>query len=212
MSWSIKMKTNLLNRIINKNLGKYIFFPLDFGFYKSPTPDLLNMDGLIDNIVGNQFGTTMLHKGLAKTYAKKFKENDYPFFLHVTGSTGLYKTIRKVPVAGVEEAKELGAIGVSALIYLGNPYELEMLEMIAKISDRADKLGLLVYVMMYVADYHQDQFTERLLVQDIQYASHVGYELGLDIVETRFPEGVTDFQAIKSVCPIPLILGDRTGY
>lgn len=205
-------KSKLLSQIIDKKTNKYIFFPLDFGFYKSPTSDLVNMDSLITNIMRNKWGTIMLHKGLVKRHLEKFKNSQQPFFLHLTGSTGLFPTIQKVQVASVEEACELGAIGVSTLIYLGNPYELEMLEMLAKITERADRLGLLVYTMMYVSDMKNGKFREQLTVESIRYAARVGYELGVDIVETRMPEDTEDFPSIKQMCSIPLIFGDRSQY
>ena len=205
-------KSKLLSQIIDKKTNKYIFFPLDFGFYKSPTSDLVHMDSLITNSIRNKWGTMMLHKGLVKRHSEKLKSSQHPFFLHLTGSTGLFPTIQKVKVASVEEACELGAIGVSTLIYLGNPYELEMLEMLAKITERADKLGLLVYTMIYVSDIKNCKFIEQLSVESIRYAARVGYELGVDIVETRMPEDTEDFQSIKQMCPVPLIFGDRSHY
>jgi DhnA family fructose-bisphosphate aldolase class Ia len=49
-------------------------------------------------------------------------------------------------------------------------------------------------------------------VESIRYAARVGYELGVDIVETRMPEDTEDFQSIKQMCPVPLIFGDRSQY
>jgi len=206
------MKEALLQQIIEKKSQKYLFFPLDFGFYKKPTSELLNIKKLLNDLCINKIGTPMLHKGLVKTFRKGLDESKLPFFMQITGSTGLYKTIEKVQIASVREAKELGALGVSTLIYLGNPIELKMLEMLAKISESADKEGLLLYTMMYVADFKQGEFKEDLTLESIKYAARIAYELGVDIVETRLPEDSENYKEIKELCPIPLIIGDRSSY
>jgi len=206
------MKDKLLKKLIDSTLQKYIFFPLDFGFYKKPTSIINNIDSLIENLTENKIGSIMIHKGLLKTYQRKLNNSQYPYFLHTTASTGLYNTVKKVQISSVKEAKDLGAIGVSTLIYLGNPHELEMLKMLGKISEEADRLGMLVYTMMYVADFIDSKFTEKLALDDIRYAARIAYELGVDIVETRLPNDQTNLHRIKEICPIPLILGDRSSY
>jgi class I fructose-bisphosphate aldolase len=205
------IKDSLLN-LLDSMSGKYIFFPLDFGFYKQPTDDLINIATLIDNVIEAETGSVMLHKGLVKTYYEKLIKSNYPFFMHITASTGLYKTIRKVQVSSVQEAKGLGAVGVSTLIYLGNPYELEMLEMLGRICEEADRLDMLVYTMMYVADFENGKFVEKTSLDDIKYAARVAYELGVDIVETRLPDDLNNLNKVKALCPIPLIFGDRSSY
>ena len=212
LEFSTEMKKQLLQKIIDPKLQKYIFFPLDFGFYKQPTDTLKNIDCLVENVVRNKVGSVLMHKGLVKTYQQKLRNSRYPFFLHLTASSGLYPTVEKVQIASVQEAKDLGAIGVSTLIYLGNSHELDMLKMLGKISEEADRLGMLVYTMMYVADFIKGKFVEKLTIDDIQYAARIAYELGVDIVETRLPDDVKDLAIIKEFCPIPLIFGDRSSY
>jgi len=206
------MVKEALGKLIDPKLKKYIFFPLDFGFYKQPTDDLKNIGTLIDDVIAAKTGSIMLHKGLIKTYHEKLTQTHYPFFMHITASTGLYKTICKVQVGSVQEAKDLGAVGVSTLIYLGNPHELEMLEMLGKICEEADRLDMLVYTMMYVADFENGKFIEKTSLDDIKYAARVAYELGVDIVETRMPDDLDNLHQVKELCPIPLILGDRSEY
>lgn len=206
------MKKELLEKVINRDLGKYIFFPLDFGFYKYPTDSIKNIPSLVANLCNTKFGVPMLHKGLINYFKESMQNANLPYFMHITGSTGLYKTIEKVQVGSVKEAKKLGAIGVSTLIYLGNPLELKMLETLARISEEADKEGILLYTMIYVANNKDDAFCEDTTYESIKYASRIAYEIGVDIVETRLPENTEDFVEIKNLCPISLILGDRSDY
>lgn len=207
------MKEKILKRLIHPKMNKYLFFPLDFGFYKQPQDFILNVDTLIDNIIICSFGTPLIHKGLAKTYRQKFIETKTPFFLHITGSTSLHSTSGKSQIAQIEDAVRLGAIGVSLTIYLGNLHELEMLKMLGQVCSEADRNNLLVYAMMYVADLDkQNRLIEKVSLNEISYAARVGYEMGIDIVETRLPEECADFSIVKKYCPTPVILGDRSGY
>jgi len=34
----------------------------------------------------------------------------------------------------------------------------------------------------------------------------------VDIVETRLPEKCIDFSIVKKLCPVPIVLGDRSNY
>ena len=207
------MKQQLLNRLVHPELNKYIFLPLDFGFYKQPQDFILNVESLMNNVTTHSFGSPLMHKGLVKTYGKKFVEAKKSFFLHITGSTSLHTTTGKSQISQVKDAVDLGAIGVSLTIYLGNSHELEMLEMLGKVCSEADKYNLLVYAMMYVVDVNkQGKLCEKVSLDEILYAARVGYEIGVDIVETRLPEKCIDFSIVKKLCPVPIVLGDRSNY
>jgi len=107
------MKQQLLNRLVHPELNKYIFLPLDFGFYKQPQDFILNVESLMNNVTTHSFGSPLMHKGLVKTYGKKFVEAKKSFFLHITGSTSLHTTTGKSQISQVKDAVDLGAIGVS---------------------------------------------------------------------------------------------------
>lgn len=204
-------KKNILKKIINKG-DKIIIIPLDYGVYKGPIIELESLNEVLPRILKGNINGILLHKGLIKDNYHLLKESKIPYFLHISASTGLGNPTNKVLVGTVSEAKELGAIGVSMLVYLGNDDEGKMLKMLGDVSKEADKQGLLLYVMMYVADFKDNIFKEDTSLNSVKWAARVGYELGADIVEVRYPDQPLNLNAIKKICPIPVLIADSAKY
>ncbi|OGF22739.1 hypothetical protein A2Y83_03800 [Candidatus Falkowbacteria bacterium RBG_13_39_14] len=204
-------KKDILKKITNKS-NKIIVVPIDYGVYKGPIIELESLNEVLPKILKGNINGILLHKGLIKDNYQLFKESKIPYFLHISALTGLGNPINKVLAGSVSEAKELGAVGVSMLVYLGNDNEGEMLKMLGKVSREADEQGLLLYVMMYVADYKYNIFKEDTSLNSVKWAARVGYELGADIVEVRHPDQPINFNDIKKICPIPLLIADSAKY
>lgn len=204
-------KKNILKKIINKN-NKIIIIPIDYGVYKGPIVELESLNEVLPKILKGDVGGVLLHKGLIKNNYQLLQESKMPYFLHISALTGLGNSINKVLVGSVSEAKKLGAIGVSMLVYLGNDNEGEMLKILGDVSKEADEQGLLLYVMVYVADFKDNVFKEDKSSNSVKWAARVGYELGADIVEVRCPDQPINLNDIKKICPIPVLIADSAKY
>ena len=205
-------KKNILKKITNKS-NKIIIIPIDYGVYKGPIIELETLDEVLPQILKSNINGILLHRGLIKDNYQLLKESKVSYFLHMSALSGLGENpTKKVLVGSVSEAKELGAIGVSMLVYLGSDNEGEMLKMLGETSREADEKGLLLYVMMYVADFKDNNFKEDTSLNSVKWAARVGYELGADIVEVRNPDQPVNLNDIKKICPIPVLIADSVKY
>lgn len=205
-------KSPLIKRITNQPSNKIAIIPLDYGMYKGPIPELAQIAPVLSIIAASGLGAVLLHKGLLKQYSKLLSDNDSPYFLHITASTGLGNPLKKVQISSVAEAKELGAIGISMTLYLGNYYEPDMLEFLGRVSEEADKYELLLYVMMYVARSEDGKIVEDKSISSIKWAARIGFEAGVDIIEIRQPTDSSNLNEIKAICPVPLLVADSASY
>ncbi len=209
-------KKDLLTRLFNPQSHKCLVVPIDYGVYKGPITEVEQIDQVLPILSRYHVNAVLLHKGLIKHYSSMLSKNSLNYFMHISASTGLGNPLRKVLVGSVEEAKNLGAIGVSMLVYLGNEYESEMLKMLGEVSLQADKQGLLLYAMMYVADHKKIQgktkFVENTDIHAVKWAARVGFELGVDILEVRYPKQITQLSEIVKVCPIPVLIADSAKF
>lgn len=123
-------KNRLLARLFNPKSQKSLVVPLDYGVYKGPIPEVEQLEKVLFILKDNSINAVLLHKGLIKYYYSLLNKIGLNYFMHITASTGFGNPLRKVLVSTVYEAKKLGAIGVSMLVYLGNEYEREMLKML----------------------------------------------------------------------------------
>lgn len=204
-------KRNIIKKIIKGN--KIVIVPIDYGVYKGPIAELESFDEVLPKMLKGKISSILLHKGLIKDNYQLLQDNKTPYFMHITASTGLGgNPINKALVGSVSEAKKLGAVGISMLVYLGNDSEGEMLKMLADVSKEADEQELLLYVMMYVADYKDNVFKEDTRLNSVKWAARVGYELGADIVEVRNPDQPASLNDIKKICPIPVLIADSAKY
>ena len=204
------IKTERLNKIFNPQSKKTVIIPMDHGVYCGPIAGLINTTQTLRWIKEGGANAVILHKGLARHHQQLLQEINLPYLLHLSASTGLGATLQKVLVADVREADELGAVGVSVLIYLGNQYEPEMLRDLGQVTGQAQKLNMPVFAMMYIANKVNDKVLEITNAQEVAQAARIGAELGVDIVEVRYTGSQESFKKTVNGCLSPVIMAGRS--
>ncbi len=101
--------------------------------------------------------------------------------------------------ADVEQAYDMGAVGIGATIYFGSQESSRQIEEISAQFKRAHELGLFTILWCYTRnnafttpekDYH--------VAADITgQANHLGVTIGADIIKQKLPENNGGFNAIK---------------
>jgi len=101
--------------------------------------------------------------------------------------------------ACVEQAADMGAVGVGATIYFGSEESARQIEEVSEAFDRAHQLGLFTILWCYLrnpgftkggTDYH--------VAADLTgQANHLGVTIGADIIKQKLPENNGGFNAIK---------------
>jgi class I fructose-bisphosphate aldolase len=187
--------------------GKILLLAYDQGIEHGPTDfNDKNVDPsyVIDIAAQGGFTGLVLQKGVAEEYYDKLKRDGVNLVLKLNGKTSLVKgdpVSRQI--ATVEEAIDLGAVGVGYTIYIGSGHEEEMLVEASKIQSEAHKAGLPLILWIYPRGSGVKDIKKSDLMA---YATRVALTVGADIVKIH-PEGtMNDFAwAVKSAGRVRVI-------
>ncbi len=139
---------------------------------------------ILDTSVQGGYNAVVLQKGVAEKYYTKEWRKKIPLIIKMNGKT---KYPAGEPFSGqicsVDEAIELGAIGVGYTIYLGSKHEPEMLAEFAKIEEEAHKKGLVVLVWVYPRGENVKDETSPEITA---YAARLALEIGADIAKIKY--------------------------
>jgi len=198
------LKQERLNKIIKPDIGKTVIVPMDHGISCGPIKGLINMAETLEKIKKGGADAVVLHKGIIKQNKEALE--DLPYLVHISGSSDLGVPLRKVLVADVKECAELGAVGVSIHVNLGNKYEPYMMEDLGQIARDCQKEQMPLLAMMYVRDQQNGEIVNDTKAKSIAHAARVAYELGADIVKVNYTGNSADFKQIVAGCKIPVVI------
>ena len=116
--------------------------------------------------------------------------------------------------ASVQQAADLGAVGVGATIYFGSEGSIRQIEEISAAFAEAHRLGLFTVLWTYLrndafktpeADYH--------LAADLTgQANHLGVTIEADIIKQKQPENNGGFNAVNFSKTNPKVYSELTTY
>ena len=114
--------------------------------------------------------------------------------------------------ASVEQAADMGAVGVGATIYFGSDESHRQIEEVSAAFERAHQLGLYTILWCYLrnpafkkgnTDYH--------VAADLTgQANHLGVTIGADIIKQKLPENNGGYNAVKFGKTSPLVYDKLT--
>jgi predicted phospho-2-dehydro-3-deoxyheptonate aldolase len=197
-------KQQRLEKIINPQTNRTVIVPLDHGVSDGPIAGLIDMKTTLQKVIKGGANAIVLHKGLLRQHKDILQ--DIPVLCHISASTTLGVVLKKVLVATVEEVAELGAVGVSIQVNLGNIHEPDMLRDFGKVSGECQRLGLPLLVMMYVRDLVNGKVITETSSEKVKHAARLASELGADIVKVSFTGSGQSFQEVVLGCPIPVVI------
>ena len=205
-----------MNRLFNSS--KTIIVPIDDGLISGPNNGLLKIDDTLKRIVDGQPNAILCFKGILKNKYQILC--DLPIILNLSASTVNSSHTRKVLISSVEESIYLGADAVAIHINISSKYEPEMLETLGKVSRECENMGMPLLVIAYPRgeDGNNDMNYEDLIfsqstkyTQMVMHAARIAYELGADIIKTKFTGDVESFSRVIDCCKgIPVIISGGT--
>lgn len=188
----LKNLYTILNHGELAGTGKMIILPVDQGFEHGPEKSfslnpvsydpLYHFQLAIDAKL-NAFAAPL---GMLNAGAAKFA-GQIPLILKINHSNSLNKnSINQACIASVEQALNLGCIGVGFTIYPGSDNFLEMLEELSILSEEAKKYGLLSVVWSYARGPEINKNHESAM-DIISYAAHMACLAGGHIIKVKLP-------------------------
>lgn len=186
--------------------GKGLWIPIDHGVSDYPVKGLTNLDEILEKL--KDADAIIAHKGVVSKYSRYYPN----LIAHLSASTrhGGDENSLKVLVGTVEEAINRGAKGVSVQVNMGSYGEGEMIETLGKVTTEAFEQNVPVLGMMYPRG-------ENLSIMDgddteaVAHAVRLGFELGCDVVKTKWTGSIESFRKVTSSAPIPVLIAGGPG-
>jgi fructose-bisphosphate aldolase/2-amino-3,7-dideoxy-D-threo-hept-6-ulosonate synthase len=129
---------------------------------------------------------------------------DLGLLLHLSASTTLSPdSNRKVLVATVEDALQMGADGVSIHVNLGADDEARMLHDFGTVSSACQRWGMPLLAMIYTRG---PKIRNEFDVRYVRHAARVGAEMGADIVKVPYTGSPESFREVTDGCASPVVI------
>jgi len=186
--------------------GYTSILPVDQGIEHSagasfaPNPIYFDPEAIIKlAIEGGCNGVTSTLGVLASTARKDAHKIPYVLKLNHNELLSYPNQFDQVMFAQVEQAFDMGAVGVGATIYFGSPESPRQIQEVAQAFQRAHELGLFTILWCYTRnnafktadkDYH---VSADLTGQ----ANHLGVTIKADIIKQKMPENNGGYKAVK---------------
>ena len=192
-----------LERILDRNTRRTVIVPLDHGVTVGPIPGLTQIPPAANLIAEGGANAAVLHRGAAM-FGHRGYGKDLGFILHLSASTALSPdSNRKVLVATVEDAIQMGADAVSIHVNLGADDEAQMLKDFGEVSSSCQRWGMPLLAMMYTRG---PKIRNEYDVKYIRHAARVGAEMGADIVKVSYTGSPKTFSEVVQGCASPVVI------
>jgi class I fructose-bisphosphate aldolase len=188
--------------------GYLSILPVDQGIEHSagtsfaPNPIYFDPENIIKlaieggcNAVASTYGVL---GSMARQYAHKI-----PFILKINHSELLSYPNRydQVPYARIEDAHEMGCLGVGATVYWGSEESNRQLQEISKIFSKAHDLGMTTILWCYVRnkDFVVDGKNYEASSDLTGQANHLGATIEADIIKAKQPTLNGGYEAVREI-------------
>ena len=180
--------------------GKGVWIPIDHGVSDYPVKGLEDLDNLIAEI--SHADAIVAQKGVVSRYSM-----DANMVSHLSVSTrhAGSRSSDKVLVGSVEESLSRGAKGVSVQGNMGSPDEPEMIERLGLVTQDAHFLSCPVLGMIYPRGENLDVM-EGDDTHGAAHAARLAFEMGCDVVKTKWTGSIESFQKVTDSVPIPVLI------
>lgn len=180
-----------------RGTGYVSILPVDQGIEHSagasfaPNPRMFDPEGILELAVEggcNGIATTLGVLGMvSRRYAHKI-----PFIAKMNHNELLtYPNIHdQVPFGSVQQAFDLGAVGIGATVYWGSEESRRELQEVAAMFEEAHQLGMFTILWCYVRNNaFKTKTADHQMSSDLtSQAIHLGCTIGADIVKQKAPE------------------------
>lgn len=193
---------------IFKSDGKTVIVAMDHGMGLNVLPDLNDTGRVLEKIIEGGADAILTTFGIARRYKSILAEAN--LILRLDGGTSQLGRTSTYPrlMYTVEDALELGAVGVACMGFPGIESEAENLTNLARVAAACNH-----YQVPLVAEMLPGGFANDIpnTVENVKLATRIGCELGAHIIKTTFAGEVEEFKEVidGSFCPVVVLGGDK---
>lgn len=189
-----------LDRIRDRNTGRYVIVPMDHGVTVGPTKGLNDLIQTVDSVAKGGATAVLMHKGTVRSAYRGYGK-DLGLIIHLSASTEFGVTEDcKVLVSSVREAIKNGADAVSLHINVGSECEPEMLHDLGMVSQECSEWGVPLVCMAYVRGNVPSGTDEAA------HAVRLVSELGADVVKCSYTGDPDSFRSVVEASLVPVVV------
>lgn len=199
-----------LERIVDRNTRRTVIVPMDHGMTVGPIAGLVQIPPMANLVAEGGVNAAVVHRGAAM-FGHRGYGKDLGLILHLSASTSLSPdSNRKVLVATVEDALQMGADAVSIHVNLGADDEAHMLRDFGAVSSACQRWGMPLLAMIYTRG---PKIRNEYDVRYVRHAARVGAEMGADIVKVPYTGSPETFREVVEGCASPVVIagGEKMG-
>ncbi|HKK60794.1 MAG TPA: class I fructose-bisphosphate aldolase [Salinivirga sp.] len=185
--------------------GYLSLLPVDQGIEHSagasfaPNPDYFDPENIVKLAIEGGTNGVASTIGVLAAVSRKYAHK-IPFIVKLNHNELLTypNTYDQIMFGSVEEAYELGAMGVGATIYFGSDDSNRQIQEVAAAFERAHELGMYTVLWCYLrnSEFKRDQ--DYHTAADLTgQANHIGVTIQADIIKQKLPTNNGGFKAIK---------------
>jgi class I fructose-bisphosphate aldolase len=197
-----------------KGTGYLSMLPVDQGIEHSagasfaPNPDYFDPENIVKLAVEGGCNGVTSSLGVLGMVSRKYADK-IPFVLKINHNELLSypNTYDQRLFASVEQAFEMGAVGVGATVYFGSQESRRQIEEISSAFERAHDLGMFTVLWCYVRNegFKKDKTNYETSADLTGQANHLGATIEADIIKQKQPTSNGGFRAIDFGKTHPLV-------
>ena len=188
------------------NTGYLSILPVDQGIEHSggasfaPNPDYFDPENIVKLAIEggcNAVASTLGVLGLvSRKYAHKI-----PFVVKINHNELLTQpnTFDQIMFSSVEQAADMGAVGIGATIYFGSEESSRQIQEVREAFARAHQLGLFTILWCYLrnSDFKVDGKDYHAATDLTSQANHLGVTIEADIIKQKLPTNNGGYTAVN---------------
>jgi class I fructose-bisphosphate aldolase len=197
---------SLFNHGRLRGTGYLSILPVDQGVEHSagasfaPNPEYFDPENIVRLAVEGGCNAVASTLGVLGSCARKYAHK-IPFIVKINHNEFLSypNSFDQILFASVDQAFEMGAIGVGATIYFGSEESKRQIQEITQSFEYAHELGLLTVLWCYLRNSEFKKDKDYHLSADLTgQANHLGVTIEADIIKQKLPENNGGFNALAS--------------
>jgi fructose-bisphosphate aldolase, class I len=186
--------------------GYLSILPVDQGVEHSagasfaPNPEYFDPENIVRLAVEGGCNAVASTLGVLGSCARKYAHK-IPFILKINHNEFLSypNSFDQILFASVDQAFEMGAVGVGATIYFGSEESKRQIQEITQSFEYAHELGLLSVLWCYLRNPAFKKDKDYHVSADLTgQANHLGVTIEADIIKQKLPENNGGYNAIAS--------------
>lgn len=156
----------------------------------APNPDYFNPEHIVRLALEGGANGVASTLGVLGLVARKYA-HQIPFIVKINHNELLTYPNKhdQIMFASVEQAAQMGAIGVGATVYFGSPESNRQLQEVSQAFARAHELGLFTILWCYTRNpgFTKDGTNYETAADITGQANHLGVTIGADIIKQKLP-------------------------